>query len=88
MSNHDDAPPAWPTCPVCRRRFIPFLRWMVARSEWPWWAQLLPLQRWRRAPFSLICWNCKSIVGHEYLPVGCTREQAIMDDLRGDGWPS
>lgn len=53
-------------CPGCGvRPFDPFLRGMVGRSPWPWWAWLLPLKRWRRPTFAVICWSCKEIVGYE-----------------------
>lgn len=54
------------SCPHCGARpFEPFLRGQVGRSAWPWWAWLLPLERWRRPSLALICWACKDIVGYE-----------------------
>ncbi|MFL5381283.1 MAG: hypothetical protein ACJ8GN_02030 [Longimicrobiaceae bacterium] len=62
----DRQPPPLDRCPRCRADpFEPFLRGQVGRSPWPWWAQLLPLERWRRPHCAVICRRCKNIVGWE-----------------------
>lgn len=60
-----DRPPG--ACPRCLASpFEHFLRGRVARSSWPWWAWLLPLARWRRPRFAVICRACKAIVDYEW----------------------
>jgi hypothetical protein len=56
-------------CPRCEAEpFDPWLRGQVQRERYPWWARLLP-RRWRaryaRPYCSLICAECKQLVGHE-----------------------
>lgn len=63
---NDGSEPDANACPCCGDSpFDQFLPLQVARSPWPWWAWLLPLERWRRPVFAIICRGCKAIVGYE-----------------------
>lgn len=52
-------------CPNCGATpFDPFLRGLVQRSPWTWRTPWLPFGKPR--PYcTLICWECKEIVGYE-----------------------
>ena len=48
-------------CPKCREPFEPFLRGQVTRFAW---------FGLRKRIYSLICYACKEIVGHEEKSIG------------------
>lgn len=65
MNDTDGKPIMFAQCPACERPFVAFLRGLVKRPLFPWWANLLPLKRFQRPCFAVICSHCKETVGWE-----------------------
>jgi len=58
FKQHDDIPKVCPKCEATP--FVTFMRGAIGRSRRPWYWPFT-----KRKPYSIICHECKNIIGHE-----------------------